>query len=276
MFNKQNTPKNPGEKKSPFHIVAEYAQALVGAIILAILIRGFLVEPFKIPSESMVPTLLVGDHIFVARYFYGLRIPFTKKWVTEFKEPQRGDVVVFSYPEDEDVDFIKRVVAVPGDTITFDQGVLYVNGEASEYQAFAPEEQDTKNACLIRDTPEMHAVLGDQFKNFPYYLKFKKFRHKLETLPGGTPHMIQRSRKRPNDNGFEAIVPEREYFVMGDNRDHSQDSRFWGFVPRANLKGKAIFIWLSLNHEKTRCRYNLVSPTVFPNVRWDRFGRKIL
>src|SRR3989339_2044936 len=132
MFNKQNTPKNPGEKKSPFHIVAEYAQALVGAIILAILIRGFLVEPFKIPSESMVPTLLVGDHIFVARYFYGLRIPFTKKWVTEFKEPQRGDVVVFSYPEDEDVDFIKRVVAVPGDTITFDQGVLYVNGEASE------------------------------------------------------------------------------------------------------------------------------------------------
>src|SRR3989344_3536314 len=105
------------KNKNSLQIISEYIQALVAAVILAVLIRGFVYEPFKIPSESMVPTLLVGDHIFVARYKYGLRVPFTKIWLKEFDGPKRGDVMVFSYPEDEDVDFIKRVVGLPGDKI---------------------------------------------------------------------------------------------------------------------------------------------------------------
>ncbi|MBU1917579.1 signal peptidase I [bacterium] len=262
--------------KSTFHVIAEYAQALIGAVLLAVLIRGFLVEPFKIPSESMVPTLLVGDHIFVARYQYGLRVPLTKFWLLEFDEPERGDVVVFTYPEDENVDFIKRVIAVPGDVLAMYNGVLYVNSEKSTYQSLPLGEQNPDNQCLLAMTPELDKKLPDKFREFPYFLKYKKFDVKLETLPTGSSHMIQRSHKNPFNSDFEVTIPERQYFVMGDNRDYSHDSRIWGMVPRENLKGKAVFIWLSLNHEKTKCSYNLLSPEVFPNVRWDRFGRKII
>jgi len=262
------------ESKNTFQVVAEYLQALLGAVLLAVLIRGFVFEPFKIPSESMVPTLLVGDHIFVARYKYGLRVPFTKYWITEFDDPQRGDVVVFTYPEDEDLDFIKRVVGIPGDEISMKDGVFTVNGKIVDYKSFTPLKKDVENNCVMSVSDG--ETFPNELKKFPYYLKHKKFDQSLETIPGGPVHMVQHSKENPKNMDFDFTVPERSYYVMGDNRDQSHDSRFWGVVKREYLKGKAIYIWLSLNHEKTQCEYNFFEPGFFPNVRWDRFGRDII
>lgn len=268
--------KDIDSKKNTFQVVSEYIQALVGAVVLAVLIRGFVFEPFKIPSESMVPTLLVGDHIFVARYQYGLRIPFTKIWIKEFDDPKRGDVVVFNYPEDEDVDFIKRIVGLPGDKVAVKEGVLYVNDKEMTDQEFYPQAQNDEDACVMDLTAESEKIFPDGFKKFPFFLKHKRFVQMLETFDNKRTHMIQRSINNPVDYDFEFSVPSRSFFVMGDNRDQSQDSRFWGIVPRENLKGKAIYIWLSLNNEKTECRYNFLHTDFLPGVRWDRFGRKII
>lgn len=278
MAKEKKKPKHhvPEEQKTLFQIIAEYIQALIGAVLLAVLIRGFVFEPFKIPSESMVPTLLVGDHIFVARYQYGLRVPFTKLWLTEFDGPKRGDVVVFSFPEDESVDFIKRVVGVPGDRIAMHGGVLTVNGEPVRERFFEPLKPKASNKCVMELAPSSRSIFPDDLLEFPYYLKYRKFQQALERLPGGPVHMIQHSRENPNNIEFEITVPERSYFVMGDNRDQSHDSRMWGMVPRENLKGKAVYIWLSLDHERNRCPYNFIDPRIFPNIRWDRFGRKII
>jgi signal peptidase I len=275
LFKNQSKPK---VQKNSLQVLSEYVQALVGAVVLAILIRGFVFEPFVIPSESMVPTLLIGDHIFVLRYQYGLRVPFTKIWLHEFGDPKRGDVVVFSYPEDEDIDFIKRVIGIPGDHVTMRDGVLSVNDKPLVHQAFYPEKPSDHNACTLSLTAESENLLSDGFKEFPFYRRYKKFTHSMETLDNGVVHMIQMSKDEPNDFDFDVTVPERSYFVMGDNRDQSQDSRFWGFVPRENLKGKAVRIWLSVNKEKTVCPYNLDLPdwVPWPMVRWDRFGRQIL
>jgi len=270
------TKKEDGSKKNFLQVLSEYVQALIGAIILAILIRGFVFEPFKIPSESMVPTLLVGDHIFVARYKYGLRIPFTKKWLTEFDGPKRGDVVVFNFPEDEDIDFIKRVVGLPGDKIVIKEGNLYINDKLITEENFYIQKQDSENNCVMDLQKESLTIFPKDFLKFPHYLKYNKFQQALESFGEGEIHMVQHSIENPQNLEVEITVPERSYFVMGDNRDQSRDSRFWGFVPRENLKGKSIYIWLSLNHDRTHCEYNFVSPRIFPNVRWDRFGRRII
>lgn len=282
MFFKKSKPK---EKKTTGQTIKEYAQALFYAVLLAIVIRGFLYEPFKIPSESMVPTLLVGDHIFVKRYAYGLRVPFTKFWITEFHGPERGDVVVFNYPEDESVDFIKRVMGLPGDTIAMKDGILSINGQVLSEQEFEPTKASTADACVMDLTGASDKIFPEALKPFPSYLKHNRFQQTLETLDNGLTHMMQHSRDNPSLMNFEIKVSERSYFVMGDNRDQSHDSRFWGFVPRENLKGKAIRIWLSLDNEKTRCAHNFYEPfylnagglnVLIPNVRWDRFGRAII
>ena len=270
----KNTPKNT--PKNTFQVVSEYVQALVSAVLLAILIRGFVFEPFKIPSESMVPTLMIGDHIFVARYKYGLRIPFTKIWIKEFDDPQRGDVVVFNFPDDEDIDFIKRVVGVPGDRIVIKAGKLFVNDKETLIQDFYIKGQNAQNNCVVDLTDNSKKVVPNPFKKIPYFSKHRLFQQQIETFESGQVHTIQRSRQHPVEMEFETIVPARSYFVMGDNRDESHDSRFWGFVPRENLKGKAQYIWLSLNHEQTGCAYNAISPRLLPNIRWDRFGREII
>lgn len=264
------------KSKNSLQIISEYIQALVSAVILAVLIRGFVYEPFKIPSESMVPTLLVGDHIFVARYKYGLRVPFTKIWLKELADPERGDVVVFSYPEDEDVDFIKRVVGLPGDKISMQGGKLFVNGQEVTTEDFLPIGQNEDNNCVMDLSPLSGGILPSSFKPFPYYGDFHQFDQKLETFPENTTHLIQRSKYIPRVDEFEFTVPERSFFVMGDNRDQSQDSRFWGVVPRENLKGKAIYIWLSLNNQDVACQYNFLHTQFLPGIRWDRFGRKII
>lgn len=272
-------------------IFGEYLQALIFALIFAILIRSFVAEPFQIPSESMMPTLLVGDHIFVKRYAYGLRIPFTKSWLTEFDQLKRGDVVVFTEPLKEKDDFIKRVVGLPGDRVAMKNGQIYINGEASVYKSFQTGSRYVDNSCLV-DTDPQEA----QLENFPYFKGHENYQKYLEILPGTTePHVIQYYNEMRSAD-FEFVVPAHHFFAMGDNRDNSADSRFIGPIPRENLKGKAEMIWLSMNSEGTVCPYDSLydwfGPIVdgvfgvlgylpfdglenAPSVRWNRFGRDL-
>ena len=222
----------------------EYSGSFFPVIALVFVLRSFLWEPFKIPSSSMVPTLLVGDFILVNKYAYGIRLPIVNKKVIEIADPQRGDVMVFKYPKDMSQDYIKRVIGVPGDTITYENKRLTVNGKPVEY------------------TP-LDDYLDDQH---PIY--HKQF---MENLPGtaaGVPHRILNSDgKRTLDLGavenfphreaceytydkFTCIVPEGNYFMMGDNRDNSADSRYWGFVPDKNIVGKAIVVWMNFSNPK--------------------------
>lgn len=222
----------------------EYSGSFFPVIALVFVLRSFLWEPFKIPSSSMVPTLLVGDFILVNKYAYGIRLPIVNQKVIEIGNPQRGDVMVFKYPKDMSQDYIKRVIGVPGDTITYENKRLTVNGKPVEY------------------TP-MDDYLDDQH---PVY--HKQF---IEHLPGkesGVVHRILNTDgKRTLDLGavdqfpnreacqytydkFTCIVPEGNYFMMGDNRDNSADSRYWGFVPDKNIVGKAIVVWMNFGNPK--------------------------
>lgn len=216
-------------------IWVDYSRSFFPVLLIVLLLRSFLVEPFHIPSSSMVPTLLVGDFILVNKFDYGLRLPVLHSKILSVGEPQRGDVVVFHFPEQsalafcqaqiacaiaevkksEGTDFIKRVVGLPGDHVVYRNETLYINGVkmpvASQGTYDGP---DSMGANLNREQ------LG-------------KVTHGTLTLPGYT------SREG------EWTVPQGEYFVMGDNRDNSWDSRYWGFVPEQNLVGKAFFIWMN-------------------------------
>lgn len=258
-LNKLNRDLNGKGGKNVFW---EYVEALLTAVLLAFLIRSFVIEPYKIPSKSMVPTLLVGDHIFVNKYVYGLRIPATKKWIAKFDDPKRGEVIVFIYPENPKLDFIKRVVGVPGDKIRIDNSRLFVNDQevtAADIQISGVDPAD-KRRLLV--TPTESNPIPEDFKDVPYSQGFENYKISLEDL-GGTKHYIQHSLIMPNIETYETTVPEGNYFVLGDNRDQSADSRYWGFVPRENLKGRAIFIWLSLDSD-------------LGGVRIHRFGREII
>ncbi|HLS05525.1 MAG TPA: signal peptidase I [Wenzhouxiangella sp.] len=195
--------------------------SLFPVLLLVLVFRSFLFEPFKIPSGSMIPTLWIGDFIVVNKFSYGLRLPVLNKKILSTGEPGRGDVIVFRYPEDERVNYIKRVIGVPGDSISYRNKVLYINGEPAEQQPDGPWVGEGLN----RNPPGSRPV---------------KY---TESLGGGA-HSIVVYPQRGN-NGFQAVtVPEGHYFVMGDNRDQSLDSRSWGFVPEENLLGRAVRIWM--------------------------------
>ena len=193
--------------------VREYAEAIGIAILIAFFIRSFVVQAFKIPSGSMKPTLLIGDHILVNRFIYGIKIPYFRKTVLPVGDPKRGDVVVFIYPEDRSKDFIKRVVGIGGDTIEIRNKKIYLN---------SLPDNDT------------HGVYTDDF-----------------IIPGSI---------QPRDNFGPVTVPRGSIFVMGDNRDQSYDSRFWGFVDLKDVLGKAFIIYWSWDRE------NL-------GIRWNRLGQ---
>lgn len=215
----------------------ENVKAILGAVFLAFLIRSFVVEPFKIPSSSMVPTLAVGDHIFVNKFHYGLRLPFTKWWPLHLSQVERGDVVVFIYPVDESLDFIKRVVALPGDEVRVVGHDLYVNGAQLPHEEVDAAPDDTDGA--------------------PY--RYYREQH-------GERAYVVRYERRYGETERTFHVPEGTFFVMGDNRDNSQDSREWGAVPFAHLKGKAMFIWISRDYTQSIFSHG---------IRWHRFGMGI-
>ncbi len=217
----QDGPKAPREP-----LVVEYSRSLFPVLLIVLLFRSFLFEPFKIPSGSMIPTLLIGDFIVVNKYAYGLRLPVLNKKIWEIGEPGRGDVAVFRYPVDTSVNFIKRVIGLPGDTVTYRNKELFVNGERVEMEV----EGAFTGADVKCSTPD-RSVFKVQ-----------------ESLDGVEHDILIHDSARGRNGQWE--VPQGHYFVMGDNRDRSNDSREWGFVPEKNLVGRAVGIWLNFDFEK--------------------------
>jgi signal peptidase I len=216
----------------------DWTAGLFPVILVVFLLRSFLFEPFKIPSGSMVPTLLVGDLILVNKFHYGVRLPVLNKKIIDNNPVRRGDVVVFRYPVDPRLDYIKRVVGVPGDEITYVNQQLSVNGQPVATVA----QGDYYDEDSLRYAPQFTEKLGD-------------VEHKILVDPRRTAYYGPDPKTFPmNENcrysveGVSCKVPAGHYFMMGDNRDNSQDSRFWGFVPDENLVGKAFFVWMNFGN----------------------------
>ena len=227
-------PKRRPDAKDPWWV--EYGSGFFPVILIVFVLRSFIIEPFKIPSGSMIPTLLVGDFILVNKYAYGIRLPVINKKVIDIGKPQRGDVMVFRYPEDPSLDYIKRVVGLPGDKIAYQNKRLTINGQPVEV-----------------------AKLDDYLHPERLYYS-KQYQEKLD----GVEHRILNDEDAPsfvndatqfpfrenclyNNAGVICTVPEDRYFMVGDNRDNSRDSRVWGFVPDENIVGKAFFIWFNFS-----------------------------
>lgn len=217
----------------------EYSGSFFPVIALVFFLRSFLYEPFKIPSSSMVPTLQVGDLILVNKFTYGIRLPILNKKIIEVNHPQRGDVMVFRYPKDMSLDYIKRVIGVPGDKIVYRNKRLTINGKAISYKQlpdYLDEEHLNYSQEFLEYLPGVeHKVLNDE--QAPSYVPNPDPfpRHELCTY---------------DVEGFACTVPPGNYFMMGDNRDNSLDSRYWGFVPDQNIVGKAFFVWMNLSNLK--------------------------
>lgn len=203
------------DKTAPEPLLVEYARSFFPIFLIVLILRSFVVEPFRIPSASMMPTLLIGDFILVNKYDYGIRLPLFNSKIIEFKEPKRGDIIVFRYPEDPSIPFIKRVIGVPGDHIEYKNKTVFINGK-----------------------PMPQEILGTYFTESSGWDSWLK-----EDL-GTVEHEILVNPYKSSHND-EVIVPEGNYYVLGDNRDNSKDSRYWNFVPEENLVGKAFFIWMN-------------------------------
>ena len=203
-------------------IVVEYARSFFPVILIVLLIRSFLFEPFRIPSDSMMPTLLDGDFIFVNKYAYGLRLPVLNSKIVKIGEPQRGDVIVFRLPRDPSINYIKRLVGLPGDHVVVKDDRVFVNGEA----------MPVRNDGIYEGQGQSGA-------------RNPNARLAIEQLGSVEHHVLFQTGRQPTD--FDQIVPEGHYLFMGDNRDNSQDGRFpqVGFGPEGNLVGKAVRIWLN-------------------------------
>lgn len=234
----------PAVPKEP--LLVEYSRSFFPVILIVLLLRSFLVEPFRIPSGSMMPTLLVGDFILVNKFAYGIRLPVLNKKVIEVGDPQRGDVMVFRYPREPTVDYIKRVVGVPGDRIDYRGKILYVNGRP------APQTARGIYTGVGSGARETGSFLADE--------NLEGVEHAILIHPLA-PDFPPQCRVLANGP---TLVPEGYYFMMGDNRDNSNDSRCWGLVPEANLVGKAFAIWMSWDGDRNG----------FP-IAWERLGNVI-
>ncbi len=217
----------------------EYTASFFPVILVVFLVRSFVIEPFKIPSGSMVPTLLVGDFILVNKFEYGLRLPITNTKITQGSPLQRGDVVVFRYPKDESVDYIKRVIGLPGDVVAYQDKKLTINGkpvpetqlpdyfdeERIGYAKQYMEDLDGRKNRILNNPAVPPFIIGAE--DYPY-----------------------RDNCQYNERGVICKVPPGNYYMMGDNRDNSADSRYWGFVPDANIVGRAFFVWMNFSDIK--------------------------
>lgn len=217
--------------------IIDYSRSFFPVLLLVFLLRAFLFEPFRIPSGSLEPTLQIGDFILVNKYDYGVRLPVIHKKIVDFHQPQRGDIMVFRYPGNTSIDFIKRVIGLPGDHISYINKELTINGQKIP-QTF------TQNSVEFDEMGSTNDV--------------KEYQEDLL----GVKHAIFVNPKRSSADFKEIIVPAGMYFVMGDNRDDSQDSRYWGFVPEQNIVGQAKIIWMSWDGSKA-------------NLRWHRIGTLI-
>jgi signal peptidase I len=216
-------------KKQP--IIVEYARALFVVLLVVWFVRSFVIQPYRVPTSSLAPTVLPGDFLAVSEYDYGERFPVTHALLFHTTVPKRGDIALFRWPVNPNITYVKRVMGVPGDHIVYKNKILSINGHECKQ--------------VLKD----RGAYSDQFKEV-----CKGFAHDIQI---DAVSMVSRGH-----DDFSLIVPQGQYFLMGDNRDHSNDSRVWGFVPYKNLIGKALFIWLSWN-PKTH------------EVRWHRMGRGV-
>ncbi len=232
----------------------EYTASFFPVILIVFVLRSFIAEPFKIPSGSMIPTLQIGDLILVNKYTYGVRLPILNTKVIEIGQPQRGDVMVFRYPKNPAQKYIKRVVGMPGDVVSYQNKRLTINGKAisSKYeeQYFYlnemqyPDGTVRKMPVIVDKFSERLGLVGHEYlndKNAPPYIRAEDFPFRDACVYG--------------TEGVTCKVPTGHYFMMGDNRDNSADSRYWGFVPEQNIVGKAFFVWMNFGNLKRIGRF---------------------
>jgi len=225
-------------------LLVDYARSFFPVFFVVLILRSFLFEPFRIPSASMMPTLLIGDFILVNKYQYGIRLPVVHNKIIDNKFPKRGDIVVFRFPEDPKIPFIKRIAGLPGDKLVYFNKTLYINGVADIQ----------KNNGVYVDTGPGRTMNGWKL---------------LRTKTGDSEHEILHSPHGLSQT-VGKIVPAGHYFVLGDNRDNSKDSRYWGFVPDENLMGRAIYVWMNWSNTSSKWWY-------LPSwdVEWSRIGTAI-
>lgn len=210
--------------------VLEFGYGFFPVFLIVLLLRSFLGEPFRIPSGSLEPTLRVGDFVLVNKFAYGLRLPVMETKILPISEPKTGQIVVFRWPPDPTFDYIKRVIGVPGDKVEYKDKVLYINGKEMKQTFIEYTTDESSGRSVARYEEDLQGVKHAIYRN---------------------PRMYSAD--------FSITVPDHQYFVMGDNRDDSADSRFWGFVPESNLRGKAALVWMSWNGKTG-------------SVRWSRIG----
>ncbi|MCM2678821.1 signal peptidase I [Echinimonas agarilytica] len=241
----------------------ETSVSIFPVLAFVLILRSFLYEPFQIPSGSMMPTLLVGDFILVEKYAYGLRDPLVRSKLVETGSPERGDIVVFKYPEAPNVDYIKRVVGLPGDSVIYRDKRLYIRPAC-----------DNSADCGSYKAVDMELMGQSEFLQGPFPLvkaneQLGEARHEILMNPA-YPDRINDYYKQAGTQLDEWKVPADSYFMIGDNRDNSRDSRFWGFVPEHYLVGKAVFIWMSFEFEREES--SMLPAWIPTGVRFERLG----
>ncbi|MBL7479120.1 signal peptidase I [Legionella bononiensis] len=224
--------KKRGSDQKPGRII-EYSRSFFPVFFIVLLLRSFLIEPFRIPSGSLEPTLLVGDFVAVNKFAYGLRLPVWEKKVVSISNPKTGDIAVFRWPPAPSYDYIKRVIGVPGDRVVYHDKKLTVNGKEAKQTFVEYTIDESSGKAVAKYKEDLNGVVHDIF------------------VRADVPAV-----------DFDIVVPEGNYFMMGDNRDDSADSRFWGFVPDNYLRGKAFLVWMSWNGKTD-------------NLRWSKIGRLI-
>lgn len=226
-----------GSSSTKMPILFEYARSFFPILLIVFLLRSFLFEPFRIPSGSLEPTLLTGDFILVNKYDYGIRLPVWHKEVMPMHTPARGDIMIFRWPPNQAFNFIKRVIGLPGDHVSYINKSLIINGEVMPQKMLRQTSVENETGTTWMADEKEENLLG--------------IRHKIYIDPNKPSHDFQ-----------DIIVPPGMYFVMGDNRDDSADSRYWGFVPNKNIVGKAVLIWMSWNGHHTAVRWNRIGSTI--------------
>jgi signal peptidase I len=228
-------------EKKKRSVIIEYSRAFFPVLLLVFCIRSFLVQPYRVPTGSLEPTVMPGDFILVNQFDYGLRFPVWNKKFVKIDEPKRGQIALVPYPVDPSFTFVKRVIGLPGDHISYINKVLYINGKKQ---------------------PQKYIGTVTRLNDFGQLTTYQKYQEDLD----GVKHDIFLVANDPAENFYNLVVPKNEYFMMGDNRDESEDSRYWGFASEKTLVGRAMFIWMSWDPNAAHW---------YDYIRWHRIGNKL-